>query len=239
VNRAFSYLLVAATLSTPVEALAEIDHSKLGMLLSKHVSAGRVDYEGVKKDREILAAYLKSLENAKPSGLADTINAYNALVIAALVEQPALPRQVIDLKGFFDAKKHKVFGKEQTLNDLENGARASSKDARVHFAFNCGAKSCPPLPSKPFDDATLDATLTQLTQSFFNGGGLRIADDKRELQVTKLMDWYKQDFVENTGSLEAYLKKFVTGEKRKQLEKALADGYKISFQDYNWEPNRK
>jgi hypothetical protein len=220
----------------------EPDASKFGGVLSKYVSGGKVDYEGLRGDRADLDAYIKSVGSASGDlSLAFYLNAYNALVLAALLDSgPALPTNVIDLKGFFDAKKYKVAGKDVTLNELEGNARKTFKDARVHFAFNCGARSCPPLTSKIFTKDTVDKTLTDLTNKFLNGNGVKINKDKKEIQVTKLMDWYKDDFIANEGSIEAYLKKWVTdATKKAELEAALTEGYKITYQGYNWNPNKK
>lgn len=216
--------------------VSNIDHSAWDALLAKHVKDGRVDYTAFKADRAKLAVYLKSLENARAETVADPINAYNALVVAALLDQPNLPKQVTDIKGFFDAKKYKVLGAEQTLNELEGVARKTSKDARIHFAFNCGARSCPPLPSKAFDGATIDATLTKLTSAFLDKYGVEIDEKKKSIRVTKLMEWYKDDFVQSAGSIEKFLEKYLSDPAKK---KAVASGsYTITFQEYDWTPNQ-
>lgn len=223
-------------------AFADPSADKLGSVLSKYVSGGKVDYEGLRADRADLDAYLKTVSTASGTlSLAFYLNAYNAIVLGALIDSgSALPVNVTDLKGFFETKKHKVAGKDMTLNELESYARKTYKDARVHFAFNCGAKSCPPLPNKIFTEATLDKTLTDLTSKFLNGSGVKIDDAKKTIAVTKLMDWYKQDFVDNEGSIEAYIKKWVTDPTKKAaLETALSAGYTITYQGYNWNPNKK
>jgi hypothetical protein len=223
-------------------AFADIDQSKLSAILKGYVSGGKVDYEGIRQNCAGLDEYLLSV--SKASGdlkMAFYINAYNALVIAALLDNgPALPGKVTDIKGFFDAKKFKVAGKDMTLNDLEGYVRKTYKDARIYFAFNCGAKSCPPLPNTIFSDATIDKTLTDLTQKFLNGTGVKIDDAKKEIQLTKLMDWYKQDFIDSEGSVDAFIKKYLTDPTKKAAyEKAVTDGYKVTYQFYNWVPNAK
>lgn len=235
-------LIIGALL--PFSSAFAFDHSKLSTLLGSTVSGGKVDYEAVRAKSADLNAYLASIATASGTqSLGFYINAYNALVLDALVDSgPALPAKVTDLPGFFDAKKYTVAGKSVTLNELENGVRAQYKDARIHFAFNCGAKSCPVLRSTawPEDEAALSKALDDATTSFLNGTGLTVDTTKKELQVTKLMDWYGQDFKDNTGTIQAYLTKFVKDPtKAAALQAGIAANYTVTYQFYNWAPNSK
>lgn len=209
-------------------------------LLKTYVSGGKVDYTGLASERKVLDTFLKSVEKApsKP-GMSFYLNAYNATVLAALLDNK-LPAKVLDVSGFFDAKKYTIGGKSQTLNDLETYIRTTYKDPRIHFALNCGARSCPPLHTRAFRESSLDKTLSDLTYRFLNGPGVKLDDAKKEIQVTKLMDWYGQDFKDKEGSISAYLKKWINDSKKlPEVEAALAAGYKITFQDYNWAINKK
>lgn len=241
-------LTMAATvvaLAVAPSVFADIDHSKLNNVLSKYVSGGKVDYDGLRGSQGDLDDYLKSVASASGElKMAFYINAYNALVLKAMVSETTLPKQVIDIKGFFDTKKYKVAGKEMTLNEIETKIRKEYKDPRIHFAFNCAAQSCPPLPSSVFSEKTLDATLTKLTQNFLNGSGVKIDDTKKEIKFTKLMDWYGEDFIGDSGLTKdkaaiEFSKKYLNDEKKKKLEDAVAAGYKVGFQGYNWAPNAK
>ena len=222
----------------PMRAFA-LDPAPLDGLLRAHVSSGKVDYAALRTKQAELDAYLASVATASgtlPMGF--YINAYNALVLDALLAEPSLPANVTDLKGFFDGKKYKVAGKEVTLNDLEGSIRTQYKDPRVHFAFNCGAKSCPPLPARAFpeDPAALAKMLDELTHAFLNGSGVKVDDGKKEVQVTRLMEWYAGDF----GDVGAYLRANVTDPtKAATLKAALDGGYTITFQAYDWRPNAK
>lgn len=235
-TRLLSLLLLLA----PLDAFA-FDHAKWGSVLQAHVSGGKVDYAAIEAGRADLDAYVAAVGAAsgeQPMGF--YLNAYNALVVKALVDEAALPTNVTDLKGFFDARKYTVAGQSMTLNELETKVRKTWNDPRVHFALNCGARSCPPLKAVPFpeDAAALDKVLGDLTSAFLDGSGLTVDDAKKEIQVTKLMDWYKDDFVQKEGSLDAFLKKWVRDAAKKgQLEAALANGYAITYKFYDWKPN--
>jgi len=237
---ALALLLAAPTIQDPPKKAPDPDASKYSALLVQYAENGQLDYEGLRKDRAALDEYLKAAADARGEhGLAFWINVYNASVIRDLLDSgKKLPAKVTDLKGFFDAQKHKVNGAEQTLNELEGFVRKQWKDPRVHFALNCGARSCPPLLGRAFGEEKLGATLDELTRTFLDGPGLMLDEAKKELRATKLLDWYKDDFVGKDGSLEAFLRKHVTdGKKLAALDPK--SGWKLAFQDYDWTPNAR
>jgi uncharacterized protein DUF547 len=208
-------------------------------LLRAHVDGGRVDYAGIARDKAKLASFLSSV--AQAHGAQDKafyLNAYNALVVASILNHQQ-PARVTDVAGFFDKERFTVAGQSMTLNDVENHVRKTWPDPRIHFALNCAAIDCPPLHNRAFGAATLDATLDQLTSRFINGSGVRVSDTglaSKSIAVSKIFDWYKDDFVAKEGSVSAYLKKWVTEPGRTQ---ALDSGFAVTFQDYDWRLNKK
>ena len=124
-------------------------------LLRKYVnSSGKVNYKGFKSDKSKLDAYLKELENnpiqenwSKAKKMAYWINAYNAFTIKLIVDNYPIS-SITKLHGGkpWDVKWIKLGGQTYSLNNIENDIlRPKYKDARIHFAVNCAAKSCPPL----------------------------------------------------------------------------------------------
>ncbi len=241
--RSFARLALAASVAVALAGpAAAFDHARLAGVLS-HTEAGKVDYSAIRARQPELEAYLDSVAAASgPQKLGFYLNAYNALVIQALLAQPTLPAKVTDVDGFFDGKKHSVGGRSLTLNELETMVRTTWRDPRIHFALNCGAVSCPPLRAVPFpeDEVALNTVLSDLTTKFLNGSGFSVDESRRELVVTRLMDWYKDDFIAQEGSVENYLRKWVTDARKKaQLESGLAAGYALTFQAYDWRPNNR
>jgi hypothetical protein len=234
----FLLALALATWPTPAGAF---DHAKLDGVLHAYVADARVDYDGLRAHPAELDAYLAAVAKAPPDEpLAFWLDAYDALVLHALATAPALPAKVTDLPGFFDKTTWVVAGKARTLNEIETLLRTTFHDPRVHFALNCGARSCPPLPAQAFpeDPAALDRVLDRLTSSFLGGAGVRIDNSTRQVQVTRLMDWYGADFTTQAGSLDAYLRAHVTDPARATaLRTALDAGYTITFQPYDWTVN--
>ena len=98
----------------------------------------------------------------------------------------------------------------------------SQIDYRIHFALNCGAKSCPPIAFYSVDK--IDEQLEQSTLSFLESE-TKIDSDKHQIHVTKLFLWFLADF----GGMKGV---------RNILEdkiKISTKGNKIVFQPYSWD----
>ena len=94
-------------------------------------------------------------------------------------------------------------------------------DFRVHFALNCGAKSCPPIAFYTYDK--LDDQLTIATRSYLKNETV-VDSVGRKAYVPKLMQWFKGDFGGTTGI-------------RSILSANLGQNfstYRIQYRDYNW-----
>jgi hypothetical protein len=64
-------------------------------------------------------------------------------------------------------------------------------DCRIHFALNCGAKSCPPIAYYSADK--IEAQLDQATRAFLCQE-TEIAHVKHEIHLSKIFYWYYGDF---------------------------------------------
>jgi hypothetical protein len=210
------------------------DHSAFDSLLKTYVSStGKVNYEGFKKDKTKLDAYLETLKNNAPQSswskdeqLAYWINTYNAFTIKLIVDNYPL-KSIQDLHGGkpWDVKWIKIGTKTYALNGIENDIiRPQFKEPRIHFAINCAAKSCPPLLNKAWTAQNLNANLEQQTKSFINNTKFNQIT-ATEVKVSKIFDWYGSDF----SNLIAYLNKYSSV---KIDAKA-----KISYLEYNWALN--
>ena len=142
------------------------------------------------------------------------INLYNALVLHSLCLKPvrgSLLRQL----GMFDRVAYRAGGRDYPLNLIENGllranrrppyrlrrplrpadprlASAPSRvDARIHFALNCGARSCPPI--KAYQPEALDEQLTLATRAYLEAEASVDAGGSR-VTLPRLMRLYRADF---------------------------------------------
>jgi hypothetical protein len=215
------------------------DHAKFGALLATAVANGRVDYARFKNNADF-TAYLASLENAQIAAmpandqLAFWINAYNACVIKNVLDNPGM-RKPVDVKGFFDARKFKVAGKQLTLNDIENNmVRAKFKEPLIHFGLVCAALNCPPLLAKVYTGKDVRAQLARNATAYLASRYNRYDSRTGTIMLSKIFDWYKADFGGDSG-LKEFLKKYGTAE----MKTALAGNVKIGYLEYDWTLNSK
>lgn len=97
-------------------------------------------------------------------------------------------------------------------------------DYRIHFALNCGAKSCPPIAFYKAD--LLNKQLNTATQSFLKAE-TEFYDIMKEVHITSLFKWYLMDFDGTKGIQNIY---------KEQLNKNI-EGYKLVYKDYCWDEN--
>lgn len=220
----------------PNKAEVTADHSIFDGLLQSFVDAnGRVDYKGIKTQKSVLEQYLSQLRQFPPTDqssrqeqMAYWINAYNAFTIKLIVD--AWPvKSIKDLEGgnVWDKKWIEIKGKAYSLNNIENDIlRPRYKDARIHFAVNCAAASCPPLWNKAWTGDNLESALVRRTRQFINDPAYNTLE-KGQVEVSKIFDWYGSDFADLVAFLNQYSK----------LE--INENAKIQFKTYDWSLNDK
>lgn len=236
----FRLLLVATVLFFSVTTQSQSDsspvnHQGFNDLLQKYVSpTGKVNYKGLKKDKASLDAYTAKLAKQIPdkgwdknASLAYWINAYNAFTLKLIVDNyPVSSITKLHDGKPWDVKWIELAGKKYSLNNIENDIiRPTFKDARIHFAVNCAAVSCPPLSNIAFTEANLNTLLSARTTAFINSPSNEITSSK--IKVSKIFDWYKADF----GELISFINKY---SKTKVNAKA-----GIEFKDYDWSLNEQ
>jgi hypothetical protein len=246
-------LLLALTLLTLLPSIAYaddvIDHKPLHELLQRHVDKdGGVSYAALKADKEDrakLAAYLKAVHEAKPAEaskkaqLAYYINAYNAAVLNAVIER--LPvESVMKVDGFFNKIEHPIAGKQMTLDHLENKIiRPEFKDARVHFVLVCAAKSCPKLQRSALTEQNVEATLNRATRDFIRATS-KLDADKKTLTVSKLFEWFADDFKrDGGGDVRGFIARYMLPADAPADARAAITGATLATYEYDWALNAK
>lgn len=206
-------------------------------LLKAHVRNGRVNYDGVEKDRARLDRYVDhvakaSLPKSRNARIGFYIDAYNALVLKAVLDN-GKPRSVLDVKGFFNAQTHTVAGKSVTLDALEKKVlNPYAKDPRTHFVLVCGAVGCPILESTPFLGSNVDKRMDRATRRYLKSPhGAKISGGS--VRLSKIFDWYKGDFGGPEG-VKTFVAKHVPADKA-----AAVTAGKVEFIDYNWTLNQQ
>ena len=208
---------------------------KADAFFKDYVVNGKVNYSKIHADQQALDEVLNIAKDISVSKKdANTyqafwINAYNLSVIKGIINNYPM-NSPLDKKGFFDEKIYSLGGENVTLNTIENKLlREVFKDARFHFVLVCGAIGCPPLISKAYLPKTLDSQMTKQTKLAINGSFLKINTNKKRVEVSQIMEWYKGDFTMNSSTEIDFINTYRT-------EKIPTD-YKLSYFPYNWKTN--
>jgi hypothetical protein len=128
-----------------------------------------------------------------------------------------------------------VAGMKMSLDDIEKGVlSAKFGDPRVHFALVCASRGCPPLPRFAYTEENVQSKLEDETRRYLNSPrGTRIDRAKNVLYVSKIFDWYREDFVRKSGSIEAFIRPYL----EKEAAEFLDSQPKIDFLPYDWSLN--
>ncbi len=218
-----------------------IDHAPFGEVLDEYVDDGNVDYAGLYDDedaRETLEEYVRQIGEANARGhtrqavMAFLINAYNALVIADVIERWPV-ETVMDEEGFFDGTHHRVARANMTLDQLDKTyIRKRYSDPRVNYVLVCAAKSCPPLRSDPLTERTIERVLDEARAAYL-ASAVQLTDEGH-VETSQLFKWYNEEFEQASGSVRDYLAEHIDDER---ISQALQQGAQVVFREYDWSLN--
>ena len=243
--------------ATRQEAEVAFDHSHAlwTKVLEQHVHGDRFDYAALKEDRATFDRYLAQLERVTAAQLASWsreqrfafwIDVYNAYTVKLIVENYPL-ETIKGLGGLFtsvwderfiplEALDPKGEGRKLSLNDVEHEIlRKRFEDARVHAAINCASKSCPPLRAEAFVAKELDAQLDEQVKAWLaDPQRNRFDREKETVELSKIFEWFQDDFVRDGGSVLGWVAKYVPEERAAWLR---AKGVRVRHLDYDWKLN--
>ena len=238
------YFLLLTTFSQSLASPSDTGYCKLSEMFLYAVktdNSSNTFVEKLKKaDRETLHKQLSDDAHKK----AFWLNIYNAFVQKLLTENPG---KFKDRNSFFSSKQIIIAGIYLSLDDIEHGLLRRSKiewgkghlnklfppefekqfrvdtmDYRIHFALNCGAKSCPPIAY--YDPEKIDKQLDIATEHYLESEVVynKVSD---LVLLPKIMDWYGADFGGKKGMIFLLKKYGIIAEN--------AD-VQIQFKKYDW-----
>ena len=155
---------------------------------------------------------------------------------------------VSDQIGFFYFQKLVFGGLKINLYNLENEIiRKRFPDPRIHFAINCASGGCPRLPRTAFHVEDLEVELEREAAFFINEPRNYWIDSQTQtIHVSSILDWYREDFLgwmqrsqAHMGDSELldYVRLYLHGEQRVELDQAKAAGYTVVPIPYDWSLN--
>jgi hypothetical protein len=219
-------------------------HEQWDALLKKNVvvldggKASQFRYGDV--DRKALQSYLSSLSKvqekefkswAREEQMAFLINAYNAFTVEKILTRYPDIRSIWDFgKVFGNPFKDEFFtllGGKMSLDGIEHGLlRKNYREPRVHFAVNCASVGCPMLREEAYVASRLERQLEEQAVRFLSDRSRNRYRDGR-LEVSKIFDWFREDFEPRQAYFARYAK--LLGHPGGEVP--------LSFLDYDWSLN--
>jgi hypothetical protein len=239
-------------------------HSLWNQLLQQNVHwdskgvASSVDYAAFKRQEAALDNYLAELSAVplknyqgwqKPQQLAFLLNAYNAFTVKLILSEYPDLESIKDLGSFFSSPwKRKFFsllGKKRHLDEIEHGMirePGAFDEPRIHAAVVCASIGCPGIRDEAFVATNLDAQLEDSLRRFLSDRNRnRYNAQADQLEVSKIFDWYGDDFIDYRGypSVAAFLGSYaelLSDDLQAQLRLKAGDT-PVGFLDYDWRLN--
>ncbi|CAF0892229.1 unnamed protein product [Adineta steineri] len=188
------------------------------------------------------------------------INLYNTLTIHGIATLTDLPKSVFDLNQFWKTTAYKIGLHIYSLDDIEHGILRGNKphsnctqrhftyndprarysmrrcDPRIHFALNCGARSCPQISI--YSSTNLEKALNMSTTSYCNSE-IDLIPENAEIHLSKLFLWYKNDFGRTDAEVLRWIANYIDEPKQSLLKTILEqhgtkDGIHISYKIFDW-----
>ena len=247
--------LGSAASSVAAAPCAAFDHEHRAWtgLLARYVVEGRVDYAGIHRDaRAAVSTYLDALSGvsrdcyadwSRAQRLAFWINAYNAYTVELVLEH--YPVRSIRAIGWLPGSAFRtkfihmkdLAAGDLSLDDIEHGhLRKDFGEPRIHFAMNCASVGCPMLREEAYAAARLDRQLEEQAVRFLSDRSRNRFRDGR-LEVSKIFDWFKEDFEPREKYFARYAD--VLGEDARARDTIASAKFALQFLDYDWSLNGK
>jgi hypothetical protein len=123
------------------------------------------------------------------------------------------------------------------VNNIENNVVRPLGDPRIHFALVCGAKSCPPLRSEAYVADRRSEQMNEQGRIFMTQSDKNRFDfEKNEIAISKIFDWFKDDFRKHGKSELEFISTYLPHEQAQKLL-AYAATIKINYTEYDRDLN--
>jgi hypothetical protein len=222
-------------------------HPAWNALLGKHVvlldggKASQMNYGAIAAERAALLDYLKALARVgeaefngwtKAEQVAFLINAYNAYTVEKILTRYPDIRSIWDFGKLFGNPFRDEFfsllGRKMSLDGIEHEIlRKRYREPRIHYAVNCASIGCPMLREEAYVAPRLERQLEEQAVRFLSDRSRNRWHGGR-LEVSKIFDWYKEDFEPR----EEYFARYAG-----ILGVPKGERPRLHFLDYDWSLN--
>jgi len=217
--------------------------------LQRLVTDGRVDYRTWQQEAAAFDGWLERVAAFSPEQLrsdeerlAFWINAYNAFVVASVLERYPIPSifptfagvpNWLALAWFFWRPTHRAGNRRYSLDRIEHRIlRRELGDPRLHFAIVCAAVGCPLLRSEAYWPDRVRSQLDADAARFLNNPDkVRYDGATDTLYASKILKWYRRDFLRAARSLPEYVSRYRSD--------PLSATTRVVFLDYDWRLNEQ
>lgn len=232
--KVFVIFLVSSFIPSITNSQNHFDN--VNSFLVKEIVFGLVDYGKLKQNTTELDNLVSQIAAHNPKDSTEDyqtafyINAYNLLVIKQIRDNYPI-KKPLDVPGFFKLTKFLVAGEQLTLDEIEfNKLIGPTKDARIHFALGCGARSCPFLYDNAFTPQHIQEQLNFRAELIIDRPNYVLVNEKTQtVTLNKIFDWYGDQFAFSAGSLVKYVNKY--------RFYPVPEDYQVKFQEYDWTLN--
>ncbi|MGB3300336.1 MAG: DUF547 domain-containing protein [Phormidesmis sp.] len=219
-------------------------------MLRNYVQDGAVDYSRWQAESaQALDNWLAEISTAEidtmdqESAIAFLLNLYNALVVRQVLQKypiSSIRPTVLGIPNwisfllFFKKPVYRLNGQSLSLDGLEHGIlRDRYQEPRIHFALVCAAEGCPLLRANAYLPEHLPNQLQEDAQRFINNPDKVNYDEANNiLHCSKILKWYKQDFLTQSASVPDYLQRYL-------LDASIPPNVNINYLPYSWQLNQR
>lgn len=237
----FIALFLVATLN--ITAQGSVNYNEVSQDLLQNIMDGKSYKKEVKILEESTLEALVSQLKTDQQKIAFWVNVYNSFIQISLTENP---KEYEDRGAFFKKDRVRIAGEILSFDKIEHAILRRSRiklswgylrkyfrpkwerklrvkdiDWRIHFALNCGAKSCPPVAK--FTPESLDKEFDFMTTKYLNEQ-TTYNKGNRTAKSVSLFSWFRADFGGICGARKILAKYKITPEMPK----------KLNFGNYNW-----
>lgn len=154
------------------------------------------------------------------------INIYNGLTNYLIIKKE-LKTNMKEDSSFFKTNTIKIGKFYFSLDDIEHGLlrknarnhikeqdqklqlQVNNLDYRIHFALNCGAKSCPAIANYTLANIHKELQIAEIT---FSKEEFKVDNHDKTIECSELFVWYREDFIDtylNDVNLKDYTVKTI------------------------------